>query len=199
MEMIEKDKEYLGKEEYDEMKSAMDKAQESTDPFLVVDGNGENLSVIGDANKTEKKVNSYDVLFRFPNFMELDNNVSENVEILQEQEIGNYIYRNIRFKNVFISPRHDLDVVRAIDLLLPFFYKLQEDGGVEDLSDDEALSIIANMNSEMIDAMYNVVCVFLGLNGDYREFITINSAFEIFLELIKDYPAVFNEADVFFG
>lgn len=193
------EKDYLDKEQYDEVKNALDEAQESTEPFLAVANDGKELSVIGDADKTEKKVKTYDVLFRFPSFMEVKNNDSENVKVIKEMEKGNFVYKIIRFSNVFLAPRHDLEMVSAISKLMPFFNKLMEDGGLEELTEEEALGILGNMNSEMIDAMYGVVCIFLGLNDEFKDFITINSMVQVFAELIKDFPAVFNEADIFFG
>lgn len=197
MEIIE-EKEYIDKEQYYEIKDALDKAQDSDSPFLVVDDNGSELSVVGDANKTEKIVKYYDVIFRLPTFLDFDIE-NDNTKIIEEKTSGLFSYKKIRFTNVFIAPRHDLDIVEAIAKIMPFFNKLEETGEISSLSDKECLTIIANMNNELLEPMYKTIGLFLGINEDASSFIIKKSLVQTFSELIHDFPAIFNEADIFFG
>ena len=51
-------------EEFVEMKKKMDEAEEDTTPYAITDG--DEISVVGDPNKTEIKKNDYVILFAYP-------------------------------------------------------------------------------------------------------------------------------------
>lgn len=190
MEMIE---EKVTFEQMKEIDNSLKKAEESDNPFLVV-GDDE-LAVVGDANKTERKSKSYTLACRFPKV--LGDTIRENIKITKE--VGNYVFGEYTVENVYLSPREDFRVISAISKIYPYFKKLKDDGGVEDLSEKEMLELAINMEKEVRDAMYEVVGAFLQLTDEFLCCILTSSIFETLLQLIYDFPEAFNEADVFFG
>lgn len=190
MEMID---EKITFEQMKEIDKSLKEAENDDTPFLVV-GDDE-IAVAGDANKTERKSKTYTLNCRFP--VALRDTIKEDIKITKE--VGNFVFGEYTVNDVYLSPREDFRVISAISKIYPYFKKLKEDGGVEDLSEKEILELAINMEKEVRDAMYEVVGAFLQLTDEFLSCILTSSIFETLLQLIYDFPEAFNEADVFFG
>lgn len=166
------------------------KTNEDTTPFAVV--KDQKVSVIGDANKTGVKANDYEIKFRMPKDM-----FSEPPE--GAKAIGPFYMFSVSYKNIAVTPRSDLKIVDAIMKILPFFNKLREDGGVEELSHEELLSIYVTAGDEVHLAIYNLVATFLGISDQFGEYMLPFSVISALNKIIDTHPEIFNEADVFFG
>lgn len=181
----------ITKEDLLRIKEEMNKAQEDTTPFLAI--KDENVSVIGDANKTEPKSYDYTVRFRFPK------EFADKFEGSIEREVGNYIIVGVEYKDVRITPRRDMEILSSIMEMIPFFNKLNDNGSVEDMTDEDYALIVMSVPREAEDAMYKFVESVLDIDDDLGQYMLATSVFEHVAYFIKDFPEVFNEADVFFG
>lgn len=162
-------------EDYMKVDDALDKAQDSDTPFLVV-ANDE-LNVVGDANKTEINKHDYVVFFR----------------IFKD---GKYEWVKQEFKDVYITPRNDLKVSRMVTQLLPFFRK-EEDGKTKKFDNEEILAIIER--DEVLDAMYDTVAAVLNIPDNLKPFMSTDSVVAAATQIMLDFPEAVNEADTFFG
>lgn len=191
--------------EFNNIEQALKDAQEKTDPFLIADEQ-ENLYISGDADNTKRKSKSYTLELRFPSV--LKDAIPEAVKIIRESD--NFIYGEYTVEDVYLSPREDFRVISSIGKILPFFNKLEEDYAdtdengelefhFEELSDQEKLEIIVNMDREVLDAMYDIVQAFLQVSDVFLDCLLTSSVFATLFELIVDFPEAFNEADIFFG
>lgn len=172
--------------------NAMKEAEKDDTPFPVVTDDG--LKVVGDANKTENKARDYKVTFRFPKEM-----IPESMAGQVTKEVGNYRYVEIEYNDVHVTPRHDLKILASIMDILPLFRELQEDGNVKERSLEDLLGIIRRVPQETIDSMYTLVASFLDVDEDIAEYMTPTDVMSRIADFIRDFPEVFNEADVFFG
>lgn len=180
-----------------EMKKISDKlevAKADTTPHIGVQD--DELLVIGDANKTEKKVFNYTVRMRFPSSME-ESVGTENV--VHRSQSGKFIYVDVEYKDVTINPRNDLKIVRDVAVLYPFFRKQAEDGGLQAMTEDEFVEFAEQLSDEVIDAMYNLVADFLDEDKEVAQKFTWPSVLDLILQFMEDFPEVFNEADFFTG
>ena len=167
------------------------KAEEDTTPYpVVVDGK---VHVVGDANKTENKKHDYTIKFRFPKSYEqyFDGNVLER--------IGDYIIVETEFKDVTITPRSDMKILAAISKILPYVKKLDDDGTVREMTDDEIIDMCLHMPDEIEDAMYILTASVLRVDESIRDWMLATSVFGFISDFINDFPEVSNEADAFFG
>ncbi|MBP1045095.1 hypothetical protein I6N96_02305 [Enterococcus sp. BWM-S5] len=166
------------------------KTNEDETPFAVV--KDQEISVIGDANKTEVKQADYSMKFRVPqDFFE------EKPE--GAKEVGPFYVFSVNFEDVSITPRSDLKIVDAIMKITPFFNKLKENGDVEGFEKEELLSIFIGAGDEVHLAIYNLVATFLGIDDQLGEYMLPFSVIENLNKIMDNHPEVFNEADVFFG
>ncbi|MBL1227991.1 hypothetical protein IW492_01945 [Enterococcus sp. BWB1-3] len=166
------------------------KTNEDDTPFAIV--KDQEVSVIGDANKTEIKQANYSVRFRVPKtFFE---EAPEGAK-----EVGSFYVFNVDFEGVTITPRSDLKIVDAIMKIIPFFNKLRENGEVEAFDKEELLSIFVNAGDDVHLAIYNLVATFLGIDDQLGEYMLPFSVIENLNKIMDSHPEVFNEADVFFG
>lgn len=166
------------------------KTTESDVPFAVV--KDQEVSVIGDANKTEVKTADYQVKFRIPK-----NQLEQKPE--NAQEVGTYYIFTVGFENVTITPRSDLKIVDAIMKIMPFFNELKQNGEMKELDQKELLSIFVHAGDEIHLAIYNLVATFLGIDDQMGEYMLPFSVIENLNKIMDNHPEVFNEADVFFG
>lgn len=180
----------MSPEDFMKIGEKIKKTNEDTTPFAVVKEG--KLSVVGDANQTEVKKNDYTIKFRFPKEL-----FPEGLE--KATSVGPYYVVAVEYKGVSITPRNDVKIMDAIFKILPFFNKLKEDGGIEELSNEEILSIYAYANDEVHLAIYNLVATFLGINDQMGEYMLPFSVLTALNQIIDTHPEVFNEADVFFG
>lgn len=170
-------------EQYNEIADAFDKAEESTIPFPVVNGDG--LAVVGDANETQIIKRDFTIRFTVP----------------QEQEDGSVKYSavNKEYKHVFIKPRQRAKVVQHIVGLRPFYDKVTADGGVEKMTHEEKIGVLANMDDEILGHMYDLTALVLDIDKDLKDYMEPVSVIQATTAIIATYTDMVNEADVFFG
>lgn len=161
-------------EDYMKVDEAIDKAEESDTPFVVV-ANDE-VNVVGDANKTE--INKHDYVINFRIFKD-----------------GKYEWVKQEFKDVYITPRNDLKVSKMLTQLLPYLRK-EEDGETKKYSRDEVLNILER--DELLDAMYDAVAAVLNIPANLKPYMATDSVIAAATQIIRDFPEAINEAQTFF-
>ncbi len=168
--------------DYEKMSDAIDKAQESIIPFPIVDG--DTLTVVGDANATELNKHDFKMRFRVP----------------VEQEDGTRQYTRLEkeFKDVYITPRDDNRIMLMIAQILPYFRKLDADGGIEKLSDEEKLAVYEQFDDEVFDSMYNVVSAVLKVDRALKDFMHPMDVVKAAIRIMDEFPEAVNQADTFF-
>lgn len=168
--------------EYKEIENALNKAEESVVPFAVVDGDA--VAVVGDANETQRNAHDFEIKFRIP----------------QKTDDGiKYITKAVEYKDVFITPRMDSKVVKAITTIIPYFKKVNIDGSVESLSDEEKMAIFESFDDEFYDAMYDVVSAVLKIDSELKDYMLPGTVLKATARIIEMFPETVNEADTFFG
>ena len=177
---------------YKGIDEALKEAEKDDTPFLVVDD--DNLTVVGDANKTEVKQNDYVLSFRFPKGTKIPK--SKGFSEGLETKYG--VVTQKEYKDFFIAPRKNMNIVRLLINILPFFKKQNDDGTVTEYTEDEIASIIGSLTDEIINAMYDLVCYVFDVDTALRDYIEPMCVARLIIQLIKDYPEVSNEADTFF-
>lgn len=161
-------------EDYMKVDDAIDKAEESDTPFVVL-ANDE-VNVVGNANKTE--INKHDYLINFRIFKN-----------------GKYEWVKQEFKDVYITPRNDLKVSRMITQMLPYFRK-QLDGETTKFDKEEVIAIIEK--DELLDLMYDTVAAVLNVPANLKDFMSPESVVAAVTQIILDFPETVNEANTFF-
>lgn len=180
----------ITQEEFLKIAENLKKAEEDDTPFVVV--KDDELAVVGDANKTELKKNTYELTFRFP--ITDGRFKTENSRV-----IGNFYLTDITYEDVFINPRKDLKIIGAAMKIIPFFKKLYEDGSLVDRTEAELYKVFVSMSDEILDAIYVLVQSVMDVPDELIDYLMPSSAVSACSKLIVDYPEIFNEADVFFG
>lgn len=167
------------------------KAEEDTTPYAVVAD--KEIHVVGDANKTENKKRDYAIRFRFPKDYE------KMFPDAEKSYIGNYFTITTEYKDVTITPRSDMKILASISRILPYVKKLNDDGTVDDPTDDELIQMCIDMPDEIEDAMYLLTSHVLGVPTTIMDFMLATDVFGFVSSFVDDFPEVFNEADGFFG
>lgn len=177
-----------------EIQRKMREAEADTTPFTVIDGDG-NMSVVGDANKTEPKTYDYVVRFRIP--AQYKDLVKGGEEIVG----GKYIVAEVAYPNVCITPRMDIKIIDCLNELKPFLVEILEDGESKDRSREELGKFVVSTltNDAIMDAMYNLVKTVVGVDDALVPMMMYDSVFENVLNIIRDFPEVINEEDFFTG
>ena len=167
---------------YEEIKEGLEAAQSDTTPFLIPD---EELTVVGDANKTELNIHDFEITFRVP----------------QRQEDGTVkqVTRTKEYKDVYITPRVDTAVVKMLTKLMPYYRKPMEDGTVGEFTPEETVKIIEEFDDEVVSVLYETVVTFLKIDPSLRDYMTQGSVMAAAAKIIRQFPEVVNEADTFFG
>lgn len=175
--------EQLTLEQYDGIAEAFDAAEESTIPFPVVDG--DELTVVGDANETQIVKRDFKIQFTIP----------------KEQEDGSYRYTAVEkeYKSVFIKPRQRAKVVQHIMGIRPFYDKITENGGIEKLTIEERVAVVRDMSEEVLDHMYDLTALVLSIDAELKDFMEPVSVIQATTAIIRAYTDAVNEADVFFA
>ena len=160
-----------------QLNEAREKAMEDTTPFPVMkDGD---LAVVGDANKTE--INKHDFVLSF---------------IVPS---GNgYETKNVEYKDVWLKPRQAVAVQRLMTALQPLFYKVGENGSLQDLTDDEMLDVVKQYEGNVLDQIYHLVAVVLYVDERLVDYIEPNSALEAYHKIMLSYPDMVKASDSFF-
>ena len=213
-------------------------AREDDTPHAVY-GNGGEIAVVGDANKTDVKTIDIEVSFRFTEkeIEEHKIDVPENAK-----RVGQYVMFDNKFENLTLSPRQDIKMVEALievkPLLLdaekimePYQEKFQEieeyyghkfikgkEGIVTTDADDEEVNktmvqiyeaymneadeqifhLYAKSSTNLVDGLYKVVAIFLGLDEFYEDHMMQYSVLTCMISLIIKYPELFNEVETVF-
>lgn len=177
-----------------EIQRKMREVEADNTPFTVIDGDG-NMSVVGDANKTEPKTYDYVVRFRIP--AQYKDLVSGGEEIVG----GKYVVTEVAYPNVCITPRMDIKIVNCLNDLKPFLVEILEDGESKDRSKEELGKFVVSTltNDAIMDAMYNLVKTVVGVDEALVPMMMYDSVFENVLNIIRDFPEVINEEDFFTG
>lgn len=158
------------------IKHGLDEAQKTDEPFVMAE-QGEKLRVFGNVNKT--KVNKFDYKLTF------------------ETDDGETVTKV--YKDVFITPRKRLNVVRLMVQMLPYFEKPNADGSVGEYTDIETAELFLSMEDAVYDAMYDLAVEVLDVPKELRDYILPVSALAFGVKLIMDHPAVIREAEMSFG
>lgn len=164
--------------------------EEEETPFSII--NDDQVKVIGDPNLTKQKISDYTVKFRLP--ISLFDGKPEGAQL-----VGPYYVIETVYENITITPRNDLKIVDSIMKIMPFFKKLNENGDVEDYTDQELLSVFAYAGDEVMLSIYNLVATFLDIDDTLGEYMKPFSVITTLAQIIENHPEVFNEADAFFG
>lgn len=169
-------------DQYNAVADAFEKAEESTIPFPVV--NGDELAVVGDANKTEILKHDFKIRFTVP----------------AEDKDGSVKYKAVDkdYNDIFIKPRQRAKVVQHIVGLRPFYNKITESGDVEKLSQEEKVGLLANMSEDILDHMYDLTALVLGIDDALKDYMEPISVIQAVTSIILAYTDMVNEADVFF-
>lgn len=173
----------------------MQTAQEDETPVAVVDPGSKELSIVGDPNKTEKKVTSgYTIRFRLPKKL-FGNEVPANAK-----DYGNSYSIDVTYDDVDINPRNDTKIVGYVLQIKPFFEKLLENGEVVQRKPEEIIKLLANAEDydDIMLSIYNLIGTFLGIDDNMGKWMMSFSVISAFEKLIQNYPEIFNEADYFF-
>ena len=180
----------MTQEDFLKIAGTIKQAETDDTPFLVV--KDEEVAVVGDANKTAQKKKDYKIKFRFP----LDN---EKFKTPDSVVVGDVYITEITFKDVFISPRKDLEVVSSVMTILGFYRKLEADGTITDPTPETLYQIFVNLSDDLVDAMYKFVAVVLNIDDSIVDNMLAASVMDVCAQILKDHPEIVNEADVFFG
>lgn len=161
-----------------QLKEAREKAMEDTTPFPVMkDGD---LAVVGDANKTEINKHDFKLTFLAPN------------------KDGEYEEKVVEYKDVWLKPRQAVTVQRLMTALQPLFYKIKENGSVAELTNDEMLEVVKQYEGNVLDQIYYLVAVVLGVNEQLIDYIEPNSALAAFHQIMLSFSDVVKASDSFF-
>lgn len=186
--MADKDITY---EQFLEMKKRFDAAENDTTPYAIVDDD-EKIKVVGDVSKTEVKKFDYTIQFAY-------RNTPQNKELLKGENIfnetENYIAVERKYTDAWIPPRRWTDVTSTLIQLYKFFVAVTRDGTLRDLTPDEALVALETMNSEMIDAMCDVVAVTLAIPPEDAQYMLSTSAIGATMQIANDFPEIINGVD----
>lgn len=162
-----------------QLKEAREKAMEDTTPFPVMkDGD---LAVVGDANKTE--INKHDFILTF----------------IVPNEDGHYVKRDVEYKNVYLKPRQAVTVQRLMTALQPLYSKVKPGGTVEDYTEEEMMQLAIAYEGTVLDQIYRLVAVVLGVNDELVDFIDPESAVDAYHKIMKQFPDMVKASDSFFG
>lgn len=164
--------------EYREIDEAIDKAQESVVPFPIA--TDDELLVAGDANATQINAHDFKITFRVPSKDGYKTYVKE-------------------FNDIYITPRQNPVIVKAMTGLLPYFKKPNADGSVTEYSREEKVRIFSNISQEVYDSMYDMVAAVLHIGEELKDYMSPASVLEATANILRQYPEMVNEADTFFG
>lgn len=171
---------------------AMKEAEKDDTPFQVTDG--ENMNVVGDPNKTERKSVDISILFRFPT--QFLGDMKDSATMVAD---GKYGLVEIEYKNLCITGEMDLALVSQLMVLEPFFVEVLKDGNTE-YRDEEALRAIIRdnlSNRKILSAMYEFVGIVCGMKEELIPFMYYESVLESFIKIITEFPEVLNETYFF--
>lgn len=170
----------MTREDYDLIEGGLQEAEKDDTPFLIPAE--DELVVVGDANKTEINSHDFEITFRLP-----------------PEEKG-WPYRVVvkKFEDVYITPRQDTKILKAITTMMPYFKAVTPQGEVTKLSSEEKMTIFDQLDDAVYDAMYDLVGFVLKIDDMLREYMIPTSVLRATLQIIQFFPEAINEADAFF-
>lgn len=180
----------MTQEDFLKIADTIKQAETDDTPFLVV--KDEEVAVVGDANKTAQKKKDYKLKFRFP----LENDKFKTPDSVV---VGDVYITEITFKDVFISPRKDLEIMSSAMTILSFYRKLESDGTITDPTPETLYQIFINLSDDLVGAMYKFVAAVLNVDDSIVENMLATSVMNVCVQILRDHPEIVNEADVFFG
>lgn len=185
LESIENDKNGMTVEQYNGIKAALDKAADTDVPFPVV--NDDELAVVGDANRTELRRFEYEITFERP--------------VLNEDKslTGEFESETKKYENVFVKPRMNTRIVKLLASLLPYFYKVDEEGNQVEYTNLEMIQIFGRLDGAIFDTMYELVATILEIPVSDIDYMTGSSVLNTVMKFIEDNPQTTREAQLFFS
>lgn len=181
-------------EDFIEMKKKMDEAENDTTPYAIVDD--DEVSVVGDVNKTEVVKQDYVIQFAYPNTPQWKQRLeSEGVKILKETP--NYIGVERHYKDVWVPPRVYTAVQTAFGELYQFFNVVMEDGTIRDLNEEEIVQAIRMLSQEMMESMCHAVATVLRIPQAEEQCMLPTMTMAAVIRMIQDFPEIVNGMDFF--
>ena len=170
--------EIITQEKLIELKEAKDKAMESDIPFPIVKGS--DIAVVGDANKTELNKHDFVIAFIVP-------------------DGDGYAKKEVEYKDVWLKPRQAVTIQKLMTSLQPLFYKIQENGSLQDVPDEEIIELANMYEGSIVDQIYSLVAVVLGIDDRLVDYIDPESAMDAFHKIMLAFPDIVKASDSFFG
>lgn len=167
--------------EFNALESKLKEAREDDTPYLVA--KDDNLMVVGDANKTEKKVHDFNVLFHLPQKFR---SAFKDEDVLKEDDFEFVV--EVEFKDVFVTPRDNIKITSEVATLMPFFNGVSDNGRLRDLTDEEKYEIVSSMNDDVVDAMYRIVGKILKIDDEMLDYVMFSSVMEVTMNFIDAFP-----------
>ena len=181
-------------EEFVEMKKKMDEAEEDTTPYAIIDG--DEISVVGDPNKTEITKHDYVIQFAYPNTPQWKERLKlEGVKIFKETQ--NYLGVERTYKDVWVPPRVYTAVQTAFGELYQFFNVVMDDGTIRDLTDEEIMQAIRILSQEMMESMCHAVATVLRIPQNEEQCMLPTMTMAAVVRMIQDFPEIINGMDFF--
>jgi len=185
--------EMMTREDFNRLKEAQTEAEHDDTPYLaVVD---DEMHVVGNPNQTERKKHTYTVTFAYPNLPQYKEQIKEKIK----KETDNLIVFDRTFKNVFVPPRRHTAVVNEFVKLQMWYNAVTDDGETRPYTEEELAMMLDSLSDELLDSVYDVVGVVLGLSEQERDYMMPSSVLDTMVQIYKDNPELANESDLFFG
>lgn len=169
----------------------IEEAHKDDTPFVVA--SKDNLSVVGDVNKTEPKSVDFSIDFWFdPD--EISRFGIDESEIKKWHE-GKALV-TMEYENVSIKPRYRLEIDAALVKIFPYFYSINEETKrIGKRSDEELIELVNDMSIEIGDDMYNLVAAVLGIDRrivNDMDWQSVEAAIE---KILTEFPEVVNSSE----
>lgn len=182
-------------EQFQEMKAKMDAAENDTTPFAIVEDDDQ-LSVVGDVEKTQKVTHDYVIGFGYPNTKEWKKAITEEGLTIQG-ETPSYLFVKREYKDVWVPPRTFTNVQTAFIELYNFFNIVMEDGSLRDLNEEEIKEALRMLDQDLMDAMCHVVAMILGIPQREEVYMMELPTMVATVKIINDFPEIVNSSDFF--
>lgn len=190
-------------EQVEEVTTKMEETHKDSIPFIV--HNPEQLVAVGDANNTQVKIADYEISFRRPTEL-----IPEGIETTPDK--NGYSRFTMKFEDVYITPRQNLPLMEKLIKLYAFRDKFKElkDGSNFEITPDtnkedtveqmqELLEILTAESCLLLDVMYEVLALLLGIPKKLTQDMESRSVLFNFMTLIQNNPGIFNETETFFA
>lgn len=169
----------------------IENAKNDDTPYLVNKGEkDEPLAIVGNANKTQVKMNDYTIRFQFPEGLLTE---------LPERAISKNgaIYLEEVFKDKIVTPSQQLIMMDCSIVLLEFFHELKEDGTIERSTENQLFRRFARAGKELHMAIYEFVATFLGIPENLSGYMMVGSTISTFAQILDNHPELINESEIF--